>query len=247
VLTGLRKAARVTCVSEATRAALLAHDLLPAERLVVVPPGVDAVFGPAPDAIADGRVEQWLGPVDPERIDLRHVGSTMPRKRIDLLLRVFAATREEVPTVRLVRVGGALTPEQEALARELGVHDAIVTLPFLSTAELAAVYRRAALVLQTSEAEGFGLPVVEALACGVPVVASDLPVLREVGGEAAVFCPVGDVEGWRRTLARLLRERESDAAGCEERRRRAVEHASKYSWAAFAAAMVGLYREVLES
>src|SRR5262249_16465317 len=69
---------------------------------------------------------------------------------------------------------------------------------------LAALYRRAALVLLPSEAEGFGLPMIEGLACGKIVVASDIAVLREVGGEAAVYCPVADVPGWVETMNRLV-------------------------------------------
>ena len=85
--------------------------------------------------------------------------------------------------------------------------------PFLRPADrtLAAVYRRAALVLQPSEAEGFGLPVAEALACGTPVLASDLAVLREVGGEAAVYRAVGDVPAWSDGRARAPRRTPSPA------------------------------------
>ena len=68
-------------------------------------------------------------------------------------------------------------------------------LPFLDRATLAAVYRRSALVLLPSEREGFGLPVLEALACGTPVVASDIDALREVGGDAVRYCPAEDVGG----------------------------------------------------
>ena len=106
--------------------------------------------------------------------DLLHVGSTIPRKRIDVLLEVVAAVRRAEPGARLLKAGGSLTAEQERLARSLGLADAVVTLPFLTRRTLAALYRRAAVVLQPSEAEGFGLPVAEALACGVPIVASDL-------------------------------------------------------------------------
>ena len=74
-----------------------------------------------------------------------------------------------------MRVGGPFTAAQQAQVRELGLGDAIVVLPLLDRSTLAAVYRRCALVLMPSEREGFGLPVLEALACGTPVVASDSP------------------------------------------------------------------------
>ena len=89
----------------------------------------------------------------------------------------------------------------------LGLEPHIIVLPFLERRVLAAVYRRAAVVLQPSDREGFGLPVAEAMACGTPVVASDLPPLREVGGAMASYCPVGDVEAWTSTVSELLDER----------------------------------------
>ena len=128
--------------------------------------------------------------------DLLHVGSTIPRKRIDLLLEVFAEARRRFPGARLLRVGGPLSSSQLAHAARLGVADAIVTLPFVDRRVLASVYRRAALVLQPSEREGFGLPVAEALACGTPVVSSDIPALREAGGSGAIYCRVGDLDAW---------------------------------------------------
>ena len=91
--------------------------------------------------------------------------------------------------LRLVRVGGPFTAAQQALVRELGLGDAVVVLPALDRSTLASVYRRSALLLMPSEREGFGLPVLEALACGTPVVASDVAALREVGGFAAVLLP----------------------------------------------------------
>ena len=106
-----------------------------------------------------------------------------------------------------IRVGGPFTAEQRALVRDLGLEPFIVVLPFLDRATLAAVYRRSALVLLPSEREGFGLPVLEALACGTPVVASDIDALREVGGDAVQYCPPEDVEAWTTTVARALTER----------------------------------------
>jgi glycosyltransferase involved in cell wall biosynthesis len=179
------------------------------------------------------------------RVDLLHVGSTVPRKRIDVLLRVFAAVRREFPRARLIRVGGPLTDEQQGLAARLGIERAILVLPFIERDVLAAVYRRAAIVLQPSEREGFGLPVVEALACGTPVVATDLPVLREVGGEAAVYCPVGDLESWVKALTGLLAERERRSQSWTNRRAAAIAQAAQFSWAQYADRMVALYRELL--
>jgi glycosyltransferase involved in cell wall biosynthesis len=177
-------------------------------------------------------------------VELLHVGSTIPRKRIDVLLEVFAAVRAVRADARLIRVGGPFTAEQRALARRLGVLDAVVVLPHLDRATLGAVYRRAALALLTSEREGFGLPIVESLACGTPVVASDIPVLREVGGPAVSFCEVGDVAGWRRIVLALLEEREQATAAWQARCAAGASRAAEFSWGAYASRLLEVYRIV---
>ena len=106
-----------------------------------------------------------------------------------------------------MRVGGPFTPEQEAQAARLGIAGRTLVLPFLSRGTLHAIYRRAALLVITSDREGFGLPVVEAMAAGLPVLARDLPVLREVAGDAAVFVSGTDPRAWADAAGRLLEER----------------------------------------
>jgi glycosyltransferase involved in cell wall biosynthesis len=120
-----------------------------------------------------------------------------------------------------------------------------VALPFLSRAVLAAVYRRAALVLQPSEAEGFGLPVVEALACGTSMLASDLGVLREVGGDAVVYRPVGDVPAWAEAALGLLDERRRSADAWHARRDAGLARARLYSWSNHVDRLTAIYHDVL--
>ncbi len=240
-LAGLRKAAVVTCDTAVVRDELIAHGLVAPDRLRVVHNGVHPSCSPEPNPAADVPTARLLGPAR-ETFDILHVGSTAPRKEIGTLLRIVAAVRGEMgPRVRLVRVGGPLTTAQQALARRLGLADAIVSLPFLSRPVLAATYRRASVLLLPSRAEGFGLPIIEALGCGAPVVASDLPVLREIGGDAAAYCPAGDVPAWSRTVVELLREHDAR----ESRRQAAVAHASQFSWRAYARQMEAIYDELL--
>ena len=189
LLEGMRAAGKIMCVSTATRDALVASSVVPAERVVVVPNGVHPTCTARPQPEADQEAVALLGPRRADGLELLHVGSTIPRKRLDVLLNVVAALRRMHPTVRLIQLGGTLTVRQRALARDLGVDAHVVQLPFVTPRVLAAIYRRAALVLQPSDREGFGLPVVEAMTCGTPVVASDLAALREVGGPATTYCP----------------------------------------------------------
>ncbi len=179
VLNGFRKAAAVTCDSAAIRGELLAHDLIAPERVRVIPLGVHPACTPEPNPAADDVAGRLLNRGRADAINLLHVGSTIERKRIDVLLEVCAGVRKAFPKARLVRVGGPFTPTQMKLAKHFKLDDAIIVLPHLTREVLAAVYRQSALVLQPSEREGFGLPLIEALACGTRAVASDLPVLRE--------------------------------------------------------------------
>ncbi len=245
LLAGLQKAARVTCDSMATRDELLAHGWAQPDRVSVVPLGVHPACTPEPDGQNDADVERRLGPASPDGVEILHVGSTIPRKRVDVLLRTFASVREQWPTARLLRVGGGFTADQCRLAAALSLEDSIVVLPFLDQAVLAAIYRRAALLVLPSEREGFGFPVLEAMACGTPVIASDIPALREVGGEAAAYCVVAAVEEWTEMITRLLRERRDEAERWRERRERGVAEARKFTWAESARKFVAVYGELV--
>lgn len=244
-LGGMRKAARVCCPSAATRDALVADKLVSAGRLVVVPNGVNPACSPRPDEAADAAAAHLLGPAAPEVPEILHVGSTVPRKRIDVLLRVVAEAREHFPNLHLVKAGGAFTAEQRTLAHTLNLEKSTLTMPFLEPAVLAALYRRAALVLMPSEGEGFGLPLIEAMACATPVLASDIPALREVGADAAVYCAVADLPAWSAALSTMLLERSANPERWAARRAAAIRQASHFSWAAYADHCAALYREIV--
>jgi glycosyltransferase involved in cell wall biosynthesis len=244
-LSGFRKAAIVTCDSVATRDELLTHRLVEPERAVVVSNGVHPSCSPEADPIADQEAARLLGEPAADAFELLHVGSTIARKRIDILLRVFAAVRKEFPQARLIRVGGPFSREQATLVDQLDLSRSIIVLPHLERNVLAAIYRRAAIVLQPSEREGFGLPVIESLACGTAVVANDLPVLREVGGAAARYCSVENIASWTETVVESFLERKQQAQAWRDRRNAGLAQAGKFSWAEYARKMATLYQELL--
>ena len=247
ILDGMTSCARVICVSAAGRDEILRRRLVPAERLTVVHNGAHPSCTPLPDQASDHVAAKLLGEPSPTVPFLLHVGTAAPRKRIDSLLKIFAEVRKRIPAARLIRVGGPFTGTQARLAERLAVVDAIHILPFLDRNVLAAVYRRAAVVLLPSEAEGFGLPVVEALACGRPVIASDLPVFREVGGCAVTYCPIGDIDAWADATVELLNKQISVPEALEPSRRLALQQASLFSWTGSAQKLAKIYREVLEN
>jgi glycosyltransferase involved in cell wall biosynthesis len=244
IINGLGQAERIACISHATECRLFASGRIIPERVSVVYLGVHPTCSPCPDARWDAEVDRRLGP---RRVELLHVGSTMPRKRIEALLEILRGVLECRPDVRLLRVGDSFSPAQETLARELGIADAIVQLPFLERPELAAIYRRAALVLLPSEREGFGLPVVESMACGTPVVASAIPSLTEVGGSAVTFCPPADLACWVSTVVELLQRREAEPIEWEGLRQLCQKTAARFDWRVYAAEMTRLYQAVYAS
>lgn len=215
-LDGLRAAAVVFHNSRDVGRQLLDAGIVAADRLVHAPLGVAAEF--RPDATSPVALPV-AGPF------VLHVGSNIPRKRLDVLLDVFAAVRGRVPGLRLVQVGGPWPPYHADQIDRLNIGPAVVQVRGLTREQLADLYRKCAAVLVTSEAEGFGLPVVEALACGAAVVASDIPALREAGGEAAVYRPVADVAAWADAVTCVL----NDAAFAPPRADR-LAHAARYSW-----------------
>jgi glycosyltransferase involved in cell wall biosynthesis len=202
ILTGLQKAAVVFYSTTPIKNQIEHYNLLDSSRLVHAPYGISSEFSlinQANQTTAQDILKQ-VG----EMPFLLHVGSCIPRKRIDILLEVFAEVRKNHPELRLVKVSGDWTNDQLGQINQLGLEQSIVYLKGLTRSQIATLYRKATLVLLTSEAEGFGLPVIEALACGAIIVASDIPVLREVGGRAVNYCPVGDISTWVKTVDQLV-------------------------------------------
>ena len=237
ILDGLRKAGHVACDTEATRTQLIERAHLPESRTSVVHNGLHPSFSPQHEASADREAARLLGPRS--SIDILNVGSAIPRKRIDVVVRVVAELGRRV---RLVRVGGPFSAEQAALARDMGV--TVAVLPFLDRSTLAAIYRRCALLVMPSEREGFGLPLVESLACGTPVVASDIAALREAGGDAAAYCAIGDIDAWVAAINELLDERDERPAEWVARQERGIRRAEAFSWSKYAREIASLYEQV---
>jgi len=161
------------------------------------------------------------------------VGAADRRKDIGTGLRAVAMVREAGVEIAAVVVGSV----PDAFAEEAWV--TVVTR--VSDPELAWLYEYAVAVLVTSRHEGYGLPVVEAQACGTPVVVSDLPALREVGGGAARYAPIGDAAAFARELAQIVDRPEEERAQVA----RASSASGGPTWTATANATVAIYRELL--
>jgi glycosyltransferase involved in cell wall biosynthesis len=238
ILRGLRRAARVVCVSAAARDDLIRFGLADAGRLRVVPNGIDPGLLDAPGEAAARKADDLLGP--PGTIDVLHVGNDIPRKRLDLAMAAVERLRARGAPARLVRVGSPLRPATRGAARALGAAGCL-ELPFLDREVLSAVYRRCALLLFPSAREGYGLPVVEAFAAGLPVVARDIPAIRESSGGLATLVASDDPGDWAAAVECVLRRSGSDAGAASRRR----AHASALTWDAHVRRLLPVYDEVL--
>jgi len=207
----VRRAARVLAISERTKRDVVELYGVPEERVVVTPLGVDEAFSPGA-AAADSYVLL--------------VGAIEPRKNP---LAAAAAARE---AGRPLVVAGPV--RDRALARKLAEAGADLR-GYVSREELAALYRGAACLVFPSRYEGFGLPVVEAMASGTPVVATPDAALREVAGDAAVFASSDELAD---AIRRALQERDRLVAA-------GLERARRFTWDETARRTLEVYRELL--
>ena len=227
IVTGavVRRAAAVTGPTQATLAGI--RSVYPRARgLTLVPNGVDArAFAVADDA-AVTRARRAYGL--PGRFVLA-VGAHRPHKNFPVLVRALAALPEDLSLVvvgqRDPRFRG-LPEALAAMAVELDVASRVLLVPEVADGLLPAVYRAATLVAVPSVAEGYGLPALEALAAGVPLLVSDIPVLAEVCGDAAVRVPPGDAAAWAAAITALL----ADAAGARQRVETGAAIAAQAEW-----------------
>jgi glycosyltransferase involved in cell wall biosynthesis len=226
LLAGMRRARVVFHSTLAVRDEILEHRLVPEERLVHVPYGVASEFRPE-----QGELDEPLRGRPPF---LLHVGSLIPRKNPEFLLRLIAAVCQAAPEIEIVQAGGRFTSEQQSFLAKHGIAARVRQFERLGRDALAPYYRAAKAVLLPSTAEGFGLPVIEALACGTPVVASDIPVLAQVGGDAVVLCPIDDLRAWTDALLAVLAGRGPNREAC-------LRVAAKYTWAEHANTIVRTY------
>lgn len=226
----LERATRIIAVSEATKRDLLELYGVSNERVAVIPNGVDgrAFHPPSPEDVA--RVRRRFGIAGPY---LLFLGGIEPRKNLPALVRAFAQLPPDVRPA-LVLAGGSVewnTEGRDALEgalRELPwqIGERIVLTGYVTEVEKVALLGGAESLVYPSLYEGFGLPVLEAMACGTPVVTSDAPALAEVGGDAALLVDPRDPAAIAAGIERVLRDGELRT----ELTAKGTARAASYSW-----------------
>jgi len=226
--------------SEFTRSEILEWFRLPADRVVAIPHGVDPRFAPIADegTLAAVRARHRLPPCF-----LLFVGIASPRKNLDRLVRAFdalsASERGEAHLLFAGPAGWKNTAFEAALAAS-PVAGRIRHLGVVPDEDLPALYAAARGVVNLSAREGFGLPALEALACGAPLVCADRTSFPEVVGDAGLLVDPDDEPGVTAALATLI----TGGTEVEARRVRGLARASHFTWERSAAATLAAYRAV---
>jgi glycosyltransferase involved in cell wall biosynthesis len=238
----LRRADQVIAVSEQTKRDALRFYGMDPGKVRVIPEGVDARFRPDvdPAVVADVRLRYRL----PRRFVL-NVGTIQPRKNLVTLLDAFDVARRHHPDVGLVVAGakGWLYEEFFARIRERGLTSHVTLTGHVDDRDLPALFNAAEVFAYPSVYEGFGLPPLEALACGTPVLCSNASSLPEVVGEAGILIPPKDVDAWVHALDTIL----DDDGSRRELRRLGPERARAFTWDAAARRTLEVYRSALGS
>ncbi|MGH9129248.1 MAG: glycosyltransferase family 4 protein [Acidimicrobiales bacterium] len=227
----------VICVSKAT-AMRLATWCEPVGEVVVVPHGVDhARFQPAGDSGAGTAALEALGVRQPY---VGFLGTVEPRKDVPTLVRAFDKMCLAHPGLSLVIAGTPAWGEAD-LAKAISESrhaDRILRLGYVDEAAIPELLRHSAAIAYPALEEGFGLPVLEALACGAPLVTTSSTVMEELADGAALLVKPGDADGLAGALDMLVRR----DAGLDFRRERGLAVAARYTWAASASGHIEAYR-----
>ena len=209
----LKRAVRVLTVSEFSKGEILSWAKIPEERIAVVGNGVSPAFFPE-------------GPVYlPGFPYFLYVGNRKPHKNLPLLFR--ALSRSRLPEeFRLLLVGGP-DPQTDREIRRWRVENRVVYAGSVEEKDLPSVYRGASALLFPSRLEGFGLPVLEAMACGCPVLSSRIPAVEEVAGETVVYFSPEDPDSWAGGLEMIAR---GGSPEIDARKKEASKRARLFSW-----------------
>jgi glycosyltransferase involved in cell wall biosynthesis len=235
---GLRKARHIIAISANTKADLMALLGIPDEKISVIHYGVDPSFCPGDPEKDRMDFPRLAGP----GLKILHVGSNIKRKNVPVLIEALGELKRIGIKFSFVKVGHEFAPEQAAQIKAAGLEEHVIHLGFLATAQLPAIYRLCDVFVFPSTYEGFGRPILEAQACGTPVVLADSSCLAEVGKDAALYFPAQDPVRLAKCLLRLSDAKERDCLAVQ-----GIANAAGFTWEAHARGVRNVYQSVFMS
>jgi glycosyltransferase involved in cell wall biosynthesis len=236
----VHRADAIIAVSRATRDDLITLTGVDPDRITVVHEAADPRYRPADPRVASCGPSRVAGVCVPIPYFL-FVGTVEPRKNLDTLLDAYAIYRQSSPNAAHLVIAGAAGWKSERTAARLTTEPGVIWLVPAEPDDLIALYQRALALLLPSWDEGFGLPVIEAMASGTPVAISDAAALVEVAGGAAIVAAADDPRAWVATMEALA----TDDARRAELRARGVVRAAQFSWERAARETADVYTRAL--
>lgn len=240
----IKRALHIITPSEATKRSLTEHFEVSPERITSIPLGIDELFREPPSEKEIDDVRRSLNL--PDRF-LLFVGGIDPRKNIQGLFRIYARFRAKYPEVKLIFVGSVKSNHRsldfDQWRDQAGVRPSeLLLLDYVPDSVLRVLYSQAIAFVNPSLYEGFGIPAVEAMALGCPVLVYDVGATREVCGKYPLYAPEGDETKFFHNLCRVV----EDAPRWEKLRDSARDHALSYTWEATRQLHLQVYSKLLD-
>jgi glycosyltransferase involved in cell wall biosynthesis len=235
-----RRSDAIITVSERSRKDVIEHLRLPPayrKKVQAIPNGVSSKFQPS------ASLGQARNPEEQAARKLLYVGRTDPYKNVSTLIRVLAQLRRNLDfpiRLQLASSPDPRYPEPVRLIAELGLENSVNWLGYLSDDELLHVYQDADVLVHPSEYEGFGLQIIEAMACGLPVVCSNGGSLEEIADGAALTMAPHDEKGFARAVTDLL----TSTTMAEDLRKKGLARASEFKWQRTARETLEVYESI---
>jgi len=229
------RAQHIITLSSAARNDLIQHLHIPPTKITVIPPGISS----SPHA---SRVTRHASRVTPHTSPpyLLYVGINKPHKNLPRLIQAYASLDRATPPLLIVGPVDTRFPQTQALVEQLDLADRVRFLGHVPEAELEALYANATLFVFPSLAEGFGFPALEAMTHGTPIVCSDIPVLRELAGAAALYFNPLLSDSMASAMVEALTHSHLRA----DLHERGLARAKEFSWTTAAQQTVEIYRQV---
>ena len=238
----MRRAAHVITDSESSRDDILRVYRMDAHRVTAIHLAANEEFVPLTKLRASQLETEKYGICDPFVLS---VGVLQPRKNLGLLVRAFAAIKSQTSLPhKLVLTGkaGWGTENLDGLLNQLGISEHVILTGYVPDEDLPMLYSAASVLAYPSMYEGFGLPPVESMSCGTPVLVSDAPCMPEIAGEGGWVLPARDPKPWTQAMIDLLSsdDLQSKWSG------RGLKRAKDFSWETTAKKTMDVYRNILK-